>query len=242
MPNFSGSLSLAQDPANAVRADINVVDNRLTIQAAGDSLGDWPLAEIVIVPADSGFRVRADGEDLLLTTGDDHAFAEAVGVPPPQPQDNGAKATPARTKKTSKRFAIPRQRKVKRPQTWVNEETLRDEVAYALFGAAVLLLIGAALPWGETRLVDGDGFPWARALTVLAALTAGVGAFIAWRQGQRITGTAVAAGACFVALLVLYFYANAAGVGIGFVVAMLAIMPLAAAAGLGLSRWGEPPR
>ena len=237
MPTFHGSLSLAEDPANTVRADIQVDDERLLIEAAGDSLGDWPLAEIIISPAPGGFRVRADGEDLMLTTVDDHGFAAAVGVDPPEGGDAYLQDEVEEKRSTG---AFGRLRS-KSAAGWVADETLRDEVAYALLAAAALLVIGAALPWGETRLVDGDGFPWGRALTVLAGLTAGVATFTAWRRGQRVAGTAVAAGAGFVALVVLYFYARAAGVGVGFVLAMLAIFPLGAAAAIGLTKLGIPP-
>jgi hypothetical protein len=237
MPTFHGSLSLADDPASTVRADIQVDEERLLIEAAGDSLGDWPLAEIVISPTPGGFRVRADGEDLMLTTVDDHGFAAAVGVDPPE--DGDAYFENAVVEKRSS-GAFGRLRS-KSAAGWVADETLRDEVAYALLAASVLLVLGAALPWGETRLVDGDGFPWGRALTVLAGLTAGFATFTAWRRGQRVAGTAVAAGAGFIALVVLYFYARAAGIGFGFVLAMLAIFPLGAAAAIGLTKLGIPP-
>lgn len=237
MPTFHGSLSLADDPASAVRADIQVDEERLLIEAAGDSLGDWPLAEIVISPTPGGFRVRADGEDLMLTTVDDHGFAAAVGVDPPEAGDTYIEDE-VEERRSSGTFGRLRSRSA---AGWVADETLRDEVAYALLAAAVLLVIGAALPWGDTRLVDGDSFPWGRALTVLTGLTAGVATFMAWRRGQRVPGTAVAAGAGVIALLVLYFYARAAGIGFGFVLSMLAIFPLGAAAAIGLTKLGIAP-
>lgn len=236
MQTFHGSLALADDPSSSVRADIQVDEERLLIEAAGDSLGDWPLAEIIISPAQGGFRVRADGEDLMLTTADDHGFAAAVGIDPPEDGDEYFEEEFVE-KRSSGAFGRLRS---KSAAGWVADETLRDEVAYALLAAAVLLLLGAALPWGETRLVDGDGFPWGRALTMLAGLTAGVATYTAWRRGQRIPGTAVAAGAGLIALVVLYFYARAAGIGFGFILSMLAIFPLGAAAAIGLTKMGIP--
>ena len=254
MPTFSGSLSLAKDHDSAVRADIIVDDERLFIEAGGEELGDWSLAEVVISPGADGFRLRADGEDLLLTTADDHAFAAAVGVRPPV--DDAGPLLDDEPRRPKRRKA-PRERRERRmPRildrsngrnsrpsgSWVAEETLRDEIAYLLLGAAALLIIGAALPWGEARLVAEDGFPWGRALTILSGLVAGVGGFLAWKQGQRIPGTATAAGAAGFALLVLYLFARAAGVGIGFLLAVIAIVPLGVAVTLGLTSLGMPDR
>ena len=239
MPMFVGSLRLATDPESRVRADIEVDDERLVVRAGGDELGNWELANLTFDPLPGGFRINADGEELILTTGDNSKFADIIGVDaPPKLGTNGAppkEATePPPPGADSKRFGQLRTRSA---ASWVSEDTLNSLLAYVIFAASLLLIVGAALNWGEGRLV-GDGAPWGRIFVGTAAIAAAVGAFLAWRQERRMMGAGIAVGAGVITLLLLYLYAADAGLGLGFFLAMIAVVPLTAAAVIGLTEHG----
>ena len=119
--------------------------------------------------------------------------------------------------------------------------TFNPIVAYAIMAAAVVLAAGAALAWGDARLLGDDGVPVERVFTGLAAVGALVGAILAWREHRRMIGAGISLGAGIIALVILYFYAAEAGLGPGYFVAMLAAVPLTAAAALGLTKRGITP-
>ena len=239
MPVFAGSLRLAADPKSRVRAEIVVDDERLVVRAGSDELGNWPLSSLTFDPAPGGFRMNADGEELILTTGDNVSFADLVGVSaPPAANTNGQNRDPqpetTRPGAESTRFGQLRSRSA---ASWVSDDTLHPVLAYVILASALVLIAGAALNWGATRLV-GDGAPWSRIFTGAAAIGAAVGAFLAWRQERRVMGAGIAAGAGGITLLILYFYAAEAGLGFGFFLAMIAVVPLTTAAVLGLTSRG----
>jgi hypothetical protein len=247
MPSFPGSLRLATDPQSRVRADIEVNDERLVVRAGGDELGNWALSSVTFDPAPGGFRMNADGEDLILTTGDNPAFAQIVGVdaPPPlvtnsedaEPVKKAARAVPSKGA-DSKRFGQLRKSSA---ASWVDDDTLDPLLAYVLMAAGLLVIVGAALNWGDFRLLGDDGFPWGRLFAGTGAVGAIVGAVLAWREHRRMIGAGIATGAGVVILAVLYFYAREAGLGLGYFVAMLAAVPLTIAGVIGLTPKGIAP-
>jgi hypothetical protein len=238
MPTFTGSLRLATDPESRVRADIVVEQERLVVRANGGELGNWALSEVAFNPAPGGFRVSADGEELILTTGDNASFAEIVGVEPPPVIEPATSAAAPGT--VSARLDRLRDRS---PGRWVSADTLRTSLVYVVMGSALVLVLASALTWGDVRLVGGSGaIPWGRVFTSAAALAAAIGAYMAWRQERRMAGSALAAGAGLLALLVMYAYARRAGLGVGFLLGYMATLPLIAAAVLGLTDRGVADR
>jgi hypothetical protein len=55
-------------------------DSHLHISASQSLIGDWPLNEVGIRAAEDGFHVLAEGEEIILRTENDPAFAVAVGL------------------------------------------------------------------------------------------------------------------------------------------------------------------
>jgi len=80
MNSFSGVVALAGDPESAVAATVEVDAGMLTLTAGGSEIGAWSLEEIKVEQTAGAFNLRADGEDLVLTTPDMTAFADAVGA------------------------------------------------------------------------------------------------------------------------------------------------------------------
>jgi hypothetical protein len=61
--------------------EIDLTDEgHLRLTAEDSELGDWPLNEITILALDDGIHLRADGDEVVLETDNDAAFAVEVGL------------------------------------------------------------------------------------------------------------------------------------------------------------------
>ncbi len=82
MGRFKGWLRLPEDdPAQAVHVEIDLDEERIAIRSdAGVEIGSWPLADVGVHAEDDGFRLRIEGEHVVLTTEDDGRFALALGM------------------------------------------------------------------------------------------------------------------------------------------------------------------
>jgi hypothetical protein len=81
MQQFNGSLRLMGEVGPGLTVLIDLTDeHRLHITAASDVIGDWPLEAVGIRAADDGFHVLAEGDEVVIRTDNDPAFALAVGL------------------------------------------------------------------------------------------------------------------------------------------------------------------
>jgi hypothetical protein len=80
MAHFDGSLKLAGNEA-PVRVAIDLTDDHvIRISAETIEIGEWTLGQIGMKALDDGFHMLADGEELIIKTDNDPAFALAVGI------------------------------------------------------------------------------------------------------------------------------------------------------------------
>jgi hypothetical protein len=80
MEHFNGSLRLAGDIAR-VHVGIDLTEeHELRISTENVEIGHWEIGALAVRAADDGFHMLADGEELILTTDDDPAFAIAMGI------------------------------------------------------------------------------------------------------------------------------------------------------------------
>ncbi len=77
MPEFDVSLIAAGD-SKPVATKVLINGTDLEMQAWGDSLGSWPIAELDLTRVDGGFRLTVDGEEAFLKIGDAQPMADAV--------------------------------------------------------------------------------------------------------------------------------------------------------------------
>lgn len=91
MATFTASLKTPGD-MKGLPATLRVDNGTLHIAAGDTSIGEWPRDEIVLEPFAGGFRLKVEGEMLLLEMKETDAF-EAELMPP------------SRTKKTRKQKA-----------------------------------------------------------------------------------------------------------------------------------------
>ena len=73
MSSFSASLKTLGD-RHGLPATIVLEENRLSIEAGEESIGDWSLDEIRLEPTPTGYRMAAEGEQLLIEMPNAEAF------------------------------------------------------------------------------------------------------------------------------------------------------------------------
>jgi hypothetical protein len=80
MDHFDGSLKLAGTEA-PVRVAIDLTDDHvMRITAEEIEIGQWKIGHLAVKALDDGFHMIADGEELIIRTDNDPAFALAVGI------------------------------------------------------------------------------------------------------------------------------------------------------------------
>lgn len=80
MGEFKGQLQVPGVVDWPLSVTIELEDERICIEAAGYTVGDWPLDEVNIVNRDQGFEVEAAGERFFVLTEDNREFALEVGM------------------------------------------------------------------------------------------------------------------------------------------------------------------
>lgn len=81
MDHFDGLLRLAGDYAPPIRVMIDLTENHeLKISSENVPIGEWRLGQVAIHAQDDGFHMISDGEELVITTDNDPAFAVLVGI------------------------------------------------------------------------------------------------------------------------------------------------------------------
>lgn len=73
MGSFPASLRTLGD-REGLPAVIHLSEGRLSIQAGNESIGEWSLDEIQLEPTPTGYRMAAEGEQIILEFTDKDAF------------------------------------------------------------------------------------------------------------------------------------------------------------------------
>jgi hypothetical protein len=244
--DFYGTVRLLDEPDAALDAKVTLDLNRVSIRAGDAEIGSWPHADVVLKKVEDGLHLSADGETLLLDLENGDFFMDLLGV-----NDD---PKPTRKRRTKKTKAAPvaaadvsppdsfGDLRTKAAAAYLEDSKLHHWLAIGMAAAAVFILIGAALNWGPFRLLDPGSFPIGRMLAGFAALGGLVGLYFAYFDSNRITGSAIAISAGVITFVVMYFYAGAAHLGIGFMLAVLGAIGLIVVGALGMSsRGGEVP-
>lgn len=77
MGTFSASLKTLGD-RRGLPATISLEDDVLSITAGEHEIGSWSLQEITLEPTSAGYRMAAEGEQILIEIPDKDAFAEEL--------------------------------------------------------------------------------------------------------------------------------------------------------------------
>ena len=77
MGTFTASLRAIGD-VRGLPATVEIADGRMSIAAGSTHIGEWALADIHIEPIPTGYRVAAEGEQILVELKDIDGFADAL--------------------------------------------------------------------------------------------------------------------------------------------------------------------
>lgn len=77
MGTFTASLRAIGD-VQALPATVRLEEGRLSIDAGETEIGTWPLTEVHLEPMPTGYRLAAEGEQILIELKDIDSFTEAL--------------------------------------------------------------------------------------------------------------------------------------------------------------------
>jgi hypothetical protein len=77
MGTFTASLRAIGD-VQALPATVSLEEGQLSITAGETEIGTWPLTEINLEPMPTGYRLAAEGEQILIELKDVESFSEAL--------------------------------------------------------------------------------------------------------------------------------------------------------------------
>lgn len=165
MGSFTASLRTMGD-RRGLPATIHLDNGRLRIALGEESLGEWGLDEIRLEPTPTGYRMAAEGDQILIEMEDTAAFEDALS-------DSGRKrrrkpasvkaekqSEKTRTPTATKTAAVPR-KKVEKPPKERSSASLGAKVLSATDTvlAAAERRWGSLLPdWMFTRVMFGAVF------------------------------------------------------------------------------------
>ena len=252
MHDFHGTVHLASEPDAALEAKVTVDLNRVLIRSGDHEIGSWPHHDVSISKVDDVVHMVADGETLVLELDKADFLLDLLGVDeaksssrgrrrrrkkpelmpePPPPAPEGTRSSYVEPEPGTAAFGDLRS---KAAASYRDDSKLGSALAIGLLVASLLLLLGAALAWGPTRLLDGD-FPIGRLLAGMGGLAGLVGLYLAFFDQRRVTGSAVAIAAGAVTFAVVFLYAREANLGLGFMLALLGALALIGVGAFGMA-------
>ena len=78
--DLTGTVRMAGETDTGIRVEIHLDDETMSLISPYGELGRWPLSGLGIAARVDGFHIKAEGEELVLSTNDDARFALAVGI------------------------------------------------------------------------------------------------------------------------------------------------------------------
>lgn len=140
---LAGTVRMREDPGDETHVRVEVEGDTLRLRSGDNVLGEWPANEIGIHSLNEGFVVRAEGEEFLLITEDDAAFAEALDL---------KAVSPRLAKQIAARHRPEESPAPPEPEA---EPSRVGSIAFALSGA--LIVVGATvLGSGDANVARGQ--------------------------------------------------------------------------------------
>jgi len=80
MSSYDARLRMIGTDEAPIHVVIDLTDERLTMMSADVEVADWAREEIRVTPANDGFHIRAEGEEIILDVTEDARFALDLGL------------------------------------------------------------------------------------------------------------------------------------------------------------------
>lgn len=97
MGTFSASLRATGD-VRSLAATVELSDGSLSIRAGDTEIGSWPLSEIQLEEMPTGYRMAAEGEQILIELNDVGSFADELEASKARRHRRGRQKKPVREK------------------------------------------------------------------------------------------------------------------------------------------------
>ena len=83
---MDGNVRMRGDTGPGVRVRVVADDGRLRLVSGNELVGDWMVTNIGVSALQEGFTIKAEGEEFILTTADDVALADEIGIAAASPR------------------------------------------------------------------------------------------------------------------------------------------------------------
>ncbi|MFP3880867.1 MAG: hypothetical protein ACLFRT_10520 [Actinomycetota bacterium] len=80
MSSYDARLGLPEQPQLPLPVRLVTTGDNITLHVGDTLIADWPLERISITREKRGFRIMADGEDLIVDVTEANRFAMEMGI------------------------------------------------------------------------------------------------------------------------------------------------------------------
>lgn len=80
MTAFDGRLRVLGETGLPLGVEVDLTSDRITMTSGESRIADWAFADISISPTSNGFRIEAEGEEVILNVTNAEAFTNAIGI------------------------------------------------------------------------------------------------------------------------------------------------------------------
>ncbi len=79
MSEYQAVLRMPEE-TSGIGVVVDLDAEHIAIRSGEIEIGEWPLGSVRIIATDEGFRLRADGEEVVITVSQDAEFAVELGL------------------------------------------------------------------------------------------------------------------------------------------------------------------
>ena len=101
MPEFKGKIRL--EDGDSLETTLTVESRRLVVKAGGHEIGNWPISQLSAKRRNSEFRIKVEGEELVVDVADPIGVANALDVKADEPKGRRGKKPSAKRFKRKER-------------------------------------------------------------------------------------------------------------------------------------------
>jgi hypothetical protein len=80
MTSFDARMRLLGEAGLPLGVEIDLTSDRMRVTASGAYVANWALHEIAISPQGDGFRIEAEGEEVIINLTEREKFATEIGM------------------------------------------------------------------------------------------------------------------------------------------------------------------
>ena len=79
MTAFDARLRILGQRGFPLGVEVDLTEERMVVTNEGNHIADWSFNDIAIYPTASGYRIDAEGEEVILNVTDTKRFAAEIG-------------------------------------------------------------------------------------------------------------------------------------------------------------------